>query len=79
MARRAGGPQDRALYNCACGYVFTAASLSLPERKLLGDRDTRISLRVNNLVNRGYSDPGFGGIDFPAQGVTATLLWVQQL
>ena len=25
QARRAGGPQDRALYNCACGYVFTAA------------------------------------------------------
>ena len=24
-ARRAGGPQDRALYNCACGFVFTAA------------------------------------------------------
>ena len=24
-ARRAGGPQDRALYNCSCGYVFTAA------------------------------------------------------
>ena len=24
-ARRAGGPQDRALYECACGTVFTAA------------------------------------------------------
>ena len=24
-ARRAGGPQDRALYQCACGTVFTAA------------------------------------------------------
>ena len=23
-ARRGGGPQDRALYTCACGYVFTA-------------------------------------------------------
>ena len=25
QARRAGGPQDRALYTCACGYAFTAA------------------------------------------------------
>jgi hypothetical protein len=24
-ATRGGGPQDRALYNCGCGYVFTAA------------------------------------------------------
>ena len=23
-ARRGGGPEDRALYSCACGYVFTA-------------------------------------------------------
>jgi hypothetical protein len=24
-ARRAGGPEDRALYSCMCGYAFTAA------------------------------------------------------
>jgi hypothetical protein len=24
-ARRAGGPQDEALYECACGATFTAA------------------------------------------------------
>jgi hypothetical protein len=24
QARRAGGPQDRALYTCGCGYAFTA-------------------------------------------------------
>ena len=24
-ARRGGGPQDRALYACVCGFVFTAA------------------------------------------------------
>jgi hypothetical protein len=24
-ARRAGGPEDRALYSCACGFVFMAA------------------------------------------------------
>lgn len=23
-ARRGGGPQDRALYSCACGYAFKA-------------------------------------------------------
>jgi hypothetical protein len=23
-ARRGGGPEDRALYSCACGFVFTA-------------------------------------------------------
>lgn len=25
LARRGGGPQDRALYQCSCGFVFTAA------------------------------------------------------
>ncbi len=24
-ARRAGGPEDRALYSCMCGYAFQAA------------------------------------------------------
>jgi hypothetical protein len=24
-ARRGGGPEDRALYSCMCGFVFTAA------------------------------------------------------
>jgi len=24
-ARRAGGPEDSALYSCMCGYLFTAA------------------------------------------------------
>jgi hypothetical protein len=24
-ARRAGGPEDRALYSCVCGYAFKAA------------------------------------------------------
>jgi hypothetical protein len=24
-ARRAGGPEDNALYSCMCGYAFTAA------------------------------------------------------
>jgi hypothetical protein len=24
-AKRSGGPQDRALYTCSCGYAFTAA------------------------------------------------------
>jgi hypothetical protein len=24
-ARRAGGPQDRALYSCACGHAFKAS------------------------------------------------------
>ncbi len=24
-ARRAGGPEDRALYSCMCGYAFKAA------------------------------------------------------
>jgi hypothetical protein len=34
LARRAGGPQDRALYMCGCGYAFTAAvstSVGCPE------------------------------------------------
>ncbi len=25
LAKRAGGPQDRAYYTCGCGFAFTAA------------------------------------------------------
>jgi predicted Zn-ribbon and HTH transcriptional regulator len=33
-AKRSGGPEDRALYNCSCGYVFKAdvsTSVGCPE------------------------------------------------
>ena len=58
-------------------YFYTAVALSLPEQKLLGDRPTSASLRVTNLLDEGWPEPGFGGIDLPGQGRTV-LLTVRQ-
>ncbi len=51
-------------------YVQTAAVLALPPTKLWGDRDTSASFRVENLLGWQYADPGFNGVDVPAQGRT---------
>ncbi len=54
-------------------YLYTAIALSLPEQKLFGDRPTAVSLRVSNVLDTRYVEPGFGGIDLPAQGRTVFL------
>ncbi len=54
-------------------YLYTAVALSLPEQKLFGDRPTAVSLRVSNLLDTRYAEPGYGGIDIPAQGRTVFL------
>jgi hypothetical protein len=36
-ARRAGGPQDKALYECSCGTVFTAAVSTSVDCPVCGD------------------------------------------
>ncbi|MBK7860425.1 MAG: TonB-dependent receptor, partial [Archangiaceae bacterium] len=61
------------------GYLFAAVALSLPSAKLIGERTTRASVRVSNVLTTYRLDPGFGGIDLPSQGITAMLLVTQQL
>jgi outer membrane receptor for ferrienterochelin and colicins len=60
-------------------YVNTALVLSMPARKLIGDRDSQFSVRVDNVPNLRWADPGFNGVDVPNLGISATLWWVQQL
>ena len=60
-------------------YVYAAASLSTSARKLFGERTTRAALRVNNVFNQSWTEPGFGGIDVPSQGLTVMLTVVQSL
>jgi iron complex outermembrane receptor protein len=61
------------------GYAFASAVVSTSARKIFGSRETSVAVRVSNLFNSGYSDSGFGGVDVPAQGVTATLTVIQSL
>ena len=59
------------------GYVYTAAVLSA-DGKWRG-RETSVALRVTDVVNQKWTEPGFGGIDFPTQGISAMLTLEQQL
>jgi outer membrane receptor protein involved in Fe transport len=61
------------------GYAYTALSLSTAGRRIIPKRDTSIALRISNVINYGWIEPGFGGIDVPAQGITAFLTVVQAL
>ncbi|MEW5855604.1 MAG: TonB-dependent receptor [Myxococcota bacterium] len=59
-------------------YLYTAGAISWT-RVLLPGRETGVNLRLANVFNRPWVDPGFGGIDVPAQGVTAVLTVNQAL
>jgi outer membrane receptor for ferrienterochelin and colicins len=61
------------------GYVYLGLSLASSGRKLLGERETSLVLRVTDLANRRWVEPGFGGIDVPAVGRTVFLTIMQQL
>jgi iron complex outermembrane receptor protein len=61
------------------GYVYTALSLSTAGRIIIPKRETSLALRVSNVVNWIWTEPGFGGVDVPAQGVTAFLTIIQAL
>jgi iron complex outermembrane receptor protein len=60
-------------------YVYTAVSVSTGPRKWLGDRETQVTARLQNALNTRYVDPGFGGVDIPAQGITGILTLTQSL
>ncbi len=61
------------------GYFYGALAVSLPPRKLFGDTETGLALRVTNVLHQRYSEPGFGGIDVPARGIGAMLTLTQSL
>jgi outer membrane receptor protein involved in Fe transport len=61
------------------GYVYLGLSLATGARKILGDRETSFVLRVSDVSNRRWTEPGFGGIDVPAVGRSVFLTMIQQL
>jgi iron complex outermembrane receptor protein len=61
------------------GYVYTALTAAASALHLLPRRETSIALRLSNVVNYAWVEPGFGGVDVPAQGVTLFLTVVQGL
>jgi iron complex outermembrane receptor protein len=58
------------------GYVYSAFSLSAAGH-LIRDRESRIALRVTDVLNRRWAEPGFGGVDVPTNGATAYLTMIQ--
>jgi outer membrane receptor for ferrienterochelin and colicins len=61
------------------GYVYTALSLSTAGRIIIPRHETSLALRVSNVINQIWTEPGFGGVDVPAQGITVFLTIVQAL
>ncbi len=69
---------NRSVYTVP-GYVYTAAAVTTRGLRLIGERETALSLRVTNLLNQHWTEPGFGGVDVPAQGLCAFLSVAQSL
>jgi outer membrane receptor for ferrienterochelin and colicins len=61
------------------GYLYLGLSLATGGRKILGDRETSFALRISDLANRRWVEPGFGGIDVPALGRSVFLTVIQKL
>jgi iron complex outermembrane receptor protein len=61
------------------GYPFTALSISTANRVIIPHLQTSMALRVSDVINYRWIEPGFGGVDVPSQGITAFLTIVQQL
>jgi outer membrane receptor for ferrienterochelin and colicins len=59
------------------GYVYTAFSLSAAGPLLVTDRESRIALRITDVLDRRWAEPGFGGVDVPSNGVVAILTVTQ--
>jgi hypothetical protein len=61
------------------GYFYTGLSLSISSLKPFRSRETSIAVRVNNVLNQSATEPGFSGVDVPAQGTSAFLTLIQSL
>jgi iron complex outermembrane receptor protein len=60
-------------------YVYTAVAVSSPNLHLLGDRETRLTARLRDVLDDGHADPGFAGLDVPTRGFDAWLMLQQEL
>lgn len=61
------------------GYVYTALAVTTRGYKWLGERETQFSFRVTDVLHQRWTEPGFGGVDVPTQGLSARLLIMQGL
>ncbi|MES1204651.1 MAG: TonB-dependent receptor [Pseudomonadota bacterium] len=60
-------------------YFVVDANVSTLEVRLIGNRLTKCSLHVTNLLGRKYSEPGYLGADIPSAGMGAFLNITQEL
>ena len=61
------------------GVFFLTETLGIVLRRSIPCNDHGLELKTFNAMHGSYADPGFGGVDVPAQGITAMLTWVQEL
>ena len=74
-----GKPQTRQAHGVTARLVPMNDIAILAEVDVLAGSQTNLALRVTNLINRTWADPGFNGIDVPSQGITAMLTLIQKL
>jgi iron complex outermembrane receptor protein len=60
-------------------YYLVDLNVSSLDLRPIGRRLTTVSLHVNNLLNRRYSEPGYLGSDIPSPGVAVFLKLTQEL
>jgi iron complex outermembrane receptor protein len=60
-------------------YAVVDVNVSSLEVRLIGNRLTKVSLHVNNILGRKYSEPGYLGADIPSAGMGAFLNITQEL
>jgi iron complex outermembrane receptor protein len=59
-------------------YYVVDLNVSSLDLNLIGRRLTRLSLHINNIMNRKYAEPGYLGVDIPSLGIAAFLNLTQE-
>ncbi len=60
-------------------YGVLSLSAALLDRKWVAGRNTSLRLRVDNVLDTRFADPGVGGVDLPAVGRSVLLSLTQEL
>jgi hypothetical protein len=60
-------------------YALLSLGVRTVDLSLLDDLPTTLSLKLNNVFNTAYSDPGFLGIDVPGERWNLALTLAQTL
>lgn len=60
-------------------YFLLGVSAGTRNLRLLGQRETALRVRAENILNQKYAEPGFRGIDIPAFGARVWVTLTQEI